>query len=65
MRVRLEADRADKYGMTIDEYKTRNLLGKEVTSAGVARIVAELCSDSFSATTGTQIPIDGGNERVI
>ena len=61
----LLAERAGKYGMTTDEYKTRNLLGKEVTSAGVARIVAELCSDSFSATTGAQIPIDGGNERVI
>ena len=61
----LIAERASKYGMTIDEYKTRNLLGKEVTSASVARIVAELCSDSFSATTGAQIPIDGGSERVI
>ena len=61
----LLAERADKYGMTTDEYKTRNLLGTEVTSAGVARIVAELCSDTFSATTGAQIPIDGGNERVI
>ncbi len=61
----LIAERAGKYGMTIDEYKTRNLLGKEVTSASVARIVAELCSDSFSATTGAQIPIDGGSERVI
>ena len=61
----LLAERAAKYGMTVDEYKTRNLLGAEVTSAGVARIVAELCSDSFSATTGAQIPVDGGSERVI
>ena len=37
----------------------------EVTSAGVARVVAELCSDTFSATTGAQIPIDGGNDRVL
>jgi rhamnose utilization protein RhaD (predicted bifunctional aldolase and dehydrogenase)/NAD(P)-dependent dehydrogenase (short-subunit alcohol dehydrogenase family) len=61
----LIAERAGKYSMTIDEYKTRNLLGTEVTSAGVAQVVAELCSDTFSATTGAQIPIDGGNERVI
>ena len=61
----LLAERASEYGLTVDEYKTRNLLGKEVTSAGVARVVAELCSDRFSATTGAQIPVDGGNTRVI
>jgi rhamnose utilization protein RhaD (predicted bifunctional aldolase and dehydrogenase)/NAD(P)-dependent dehydrogenase (short-subunit alcohol dehydrogenase family) len=61
----LLAERATKYGMTVDEYKKRNLLGTEVTSAGVARVVAELCGDTFSATTGAQIPIDGGNDRVV
>jgi rhamnose utilization protein RhaD (predicted bifunctional aldolase and dehydrogenase)/NAD(P)-dependent dehydrogenase (short-subunit alcohol dehydrogenase family) len=61
----LLAERAKKYDMTVDEYKKRNLLGTEVTSAGVARVVAELCSDTFSATTGAQIPIDGGNDRVV
>lgn len=61
----LLAERAAKYNMTVDEYKTRNLLSTEVTSAGVARVVAELCSDTFSATTGAQIPIDGGSDRVI
>ena len=29
------------------------------------RWLAELCSDTFSATTGAQIPIDGGNDRVL
>lgn len=61
----LIAERAERYGLTVDEYKRRNLLRTEVTSAGVARVVAELCSDTFSATTGAQIPIDGGNERVV
>ncbi len=61
----LLAQRAAKYDMTVDDYKKRNLLATEVTSAGVARVVAELCSDTFSATTGAQIPIDGGNDRVI
>jgi rhamnose utilization protein RhaD (predicted bifunctional aldolase and dehydrogenase)/NAD(P)-dependent dehydrogenase (short-subunit alcohol dehydrogenase family) len=61
----LLAERAKKYDMSVDEYKKRNLLSTEVTSAGVARVVAELCSDTFSATTGAQIPIDGGNDRVI
>ncbi len=59
------ADRAAKYGMTVDEYKRRNLLGAEITSASVGRLVAEMCGDTFANTTGAQIPIDGGNERVI
>jgi NAD(P)-dependent dehydrogenase (short-subunit alcohol dehydrogenase family) len=57
--------RASHYGMTVEEYKRRNLLRTEVRSTGVGRLVAELCSDTFSATTGAQIPVDGGNERVI
>ncbi len=61
----LLAERAAKYEMTVEEYKRRNLLSTEVTSAKVAGVVAELASDSFSATTGAQIPIDGGNERVV
>lgn len=61
----LLAARAARYGMTVEEYKRRNLLGVEVTSEGVARVVAELCGEAFAATTGAQIPVDGGNERVV
>ncbi|MFO7291452.1 MAG: bifunctional aldolase/short-chain dehydrogenase [Actinomycetes bacterium] len=61
----LLAERAAKYGLTVEEYKRRNLLSVEVTSATVAGVVAELLSERFSATTGAQIPIDGGSERVI
>lgn len=61
----LLAERASRYGLTVDEYKRRNLLSTEVTSAGVGEVVATLCGDVFSATTGAQVPIDGGNERVI
>lgn len=61
----LIAERASKYGMSVEDYKTRNLLKTEVTSAGVARMVAEMCGSTFSATTGAQIPIDGGSDRVI
>jgi rhamnose utilization protein RhaD (predicted bifunctional aldolase and dehydrogenase)/NAD(P)-dependent dehydrogenase (short-subunit alcohol dehydrogenase family) len=61
----LIAERASKYEMTVDEYKARNLMGTEVTSAMVAGVVAELCGSRFAATTGAQVPIDGGNERVI
>ena len=57
--------RAGHYGLTVEEYKRRNLLRTEVRSAGVGRLVAELCSDTFGCTTGAQIPFDGGNERVI
>jgi hypothetical protein len=37
----------------------------EVTSATVAGVVGDLLSERFAATTGAQIPIDGGSERVI
>ncbi|MGH8927673.1 MAG: SDR family oxidoreductase, partial [Acidimicrobiia bacterium] len=61
----LIAERAARYGLSPEEYKRRNLLGTEVSSAMVAGVVADLCSDRFAATTGAQIPIDGGSERVI
>jgi rhamnose utilization protein RhaD (predicted bifunctional aldolase and dehydrogenase)/NAD(P)-dependent dehydrogenase (short-subunit alcohol dehydrogenase family) len=61
----LLAERAAKYNMTEDEYKRRNLLGLEILSVDVGRTVAELCSDTFRASTGAQVPIDGGNERVV
>jgi NAD(P)-dependent dehydrogenase (short-subunit alcohol dehydrogenase family) len=57
--------RAANYGLTIQEYKTSNLLKTEITSANVARLAAVLSSTDFAKTTGAQIPVDGGNERVI
>lgn len=57
--------RASSYGLSVEGYKTNNVLRQEVTSHDVARLAATLCSDTFSRTTGAQIPIDGGNERVI
>jgi NAD(P)-dependent dehydrogenase (short-subunit alcohol dehydrogenase family) len=59
------AVRAAHYGMSVEQYKRRNLLGAEVTSAAVAHVVAELCTDTFGCTTGAQIPVDGGNDRVV
>ena len=61
----LLAERAARAGLEVDAYKRRNLLGLEITSADVARAVVALSDDTFRATTGAQIPIDGGNERVI
>ncbi|MCA9398954.1 MAG: SDR family oxidoreductase, partial [Candidatus Omnitrophica bacterium] len=57
--------RAKHYNVTIDEYKKSNLLKTEITSADVARLVCSIAGENFSKTTGAQIPIDGGNERVI
>ena len=57
--------RAQSYGLTVEEYKTNNLLGAEVTSAEVAALVAQMLGPVFAKVTGAQIPIDGGNDRVI
>ena len=61
----LLAERAAKYAMTVEHYKTRNLLGVEVTSDLVASMVLQLVGPAFSATTGAQIAVDGGNERTL
>jgi rhamnose utilization protein RhaD (predicted bifunctional aldolase and dehydrogenase)/NAD(P)-dependent dehydrogenase (short-subunit alcohol dehydrogenase family) len=59
------AARAKHYGLSVEEYKTNNVLKTEVTSRDVAELAAELCGPLFSRTTGAQIPVDGGNDRVI
>jgi rhamnose utilization protein RhaD (predicted bifunctional aldolase and dehydrogenase)/NAD(P)-dependent dehydrogenase (short-subunit alcohol dehydrogenase family) len=59
------AARAASYGLTPAQYRTRNVLGTEVSSTVVAALVADLCGPSFACTTGAQIPVDGGNERVV
>ncbi len=57
--------RARHYGLSVEQYKTRNVLKIEVTSHDVAELAAELCGPLFAKVTGAQLPIDGGNERVI
>ncbi len=57
--------RAKHYGLTVEEYKTNNLLKVEVTSRHVAELAAEMCGALFACTTAAQVPIDGGNDRVI
>ena len=57
--------RAKQYNLTVKEYKTSNILGVEVYSKDVSELAAELCGELFSKTTAAQIPVDGGNERVI
>jgi NAD(P)-dependent dehydrogenase (short-subunit alcohol dehydrogenase family) len=56
---------AERYGLTIEEYKTRNLMKTEIKSADVGSMVSTMCGPVFSKTTGSQISLDGGNDRVI
>ncbi|MEZ5432497.1 MAG: hypothetical protein R3F31_15220 [Verrucomicrobiales bacterium] len=51
--------------MTVDEYKKRNLMKTEIRSRDVGRMVSAMASSLFGKTTGAQIPVDGGNDRVI
>jgi rhamnose utilization protein RhaD (predicted bifunctional aldolase and dehydrogenase)/NAD(P)-dependent dehydrogenase (short-subunit alcohol dehydrogenase family) len=57
--------RAAHYGLSVEQYKRKNLLGVPVASADVAELAAEMCGPLFAKTTGAQLPVDGGNERVI
>jgi rhamnose utilization protein RhaD (predicted bifunctional aldolase and dehydrogenase)/NAD(P)-dependent dehydrogenase (short-subunit alcohol dehydrogenase family) len=57
--------RAKHYGMTVQEYKTKNLLKVEISSRDVAELTCALAGPLFAKTTGAQVPIDGGNDRVI
>jgi rhamnose utilization protein RhaD (predicted bifunctional aldolase and dehydrogenase)/NAD(P)-dependent dehydrogenase (short-subunit alcohol dehydrogenase family) len=59
------ATRAASYGLTVGQYKKNNVLKVEVTSHDVAELAAELCGPLFAKTTGAQIAVDGGNERVM
>ncbi len=59
------ASRAAHYGVSVDAYKKKNVLNVEVTSRDVAELAAEMCGSLFAKTTGAQVPVDGGNERVI
>ncbi len=57
--------RAAQYGISVEEYKTNNVLKTEVFSKDVANAVLLFLGSTFSKTTGAQVPVDGGNERVI
>jgi rhamnose utilization protein RhaD (predicted bifunctional aldolase and dehydrogenase)/NAD(P)-dependent dehydrogenase (short-subunit alcohol dehydrogenase family) len=59
------AERASRYGLSVEQYKKNNVLKAEVRSQDVAELAAEMCGPLFAKTTGAQLPVDGGNERVI
>lgn len=56
---------AERYGMTVEEYKTKNLMKVEIKSKDIGNMVSAMASPLFLKTTGAQIPVDGGNDRVI
>jgi NAD(P)-dependent dehydrogenase (short-subunit alcohol dehydrogenase family) len=58
-------NRADHYGMTVQEYRTKNLLKTEINSKDVAELAAAMCGPLFAKTTAAQVPVDGGNDRVV
>jgi NAD(P)-dependent dehydrogenase (short-subunit alcohol dehydrogenase family) len=57
--------RAQQYGLSVAEYRANNVLRVEVTSQDVAQMCVAMCGPAFAKTTGAQVPVDGGNERVI
>jgi rhamnose utilization protein RhaD (predicted bifunctional aldolase and dehydrogenase)/NAD(P)-dependent dehydrogenase (short-subunit alcohol dehydrogenase family) len=57
--------RAESYGLTVEQYKKNNVMGVEISSHDVAELAAEMCGPLFAKTTAAQVPVDGGNERVI
>ncbi|HEY9723703.1 MAG TPA: SDR family oxidoreductase, partial [Oscillatoriaceae cyanobacterium] len=59
------ADRARRYGMSVEQYKANNVLGVSITARDVAEMACAMAGPLFAKTTGAQVPIDGGNERVI
>jgi NAD(P)-dependent dehydrogenase (short-subunit alcohol dehydrogenase family) len=59
------AARARAYNLSVEQYKRNNLLKTEVASQDVAELAAEMCGPLFAKTTAAQVPVDGGNERVV
>jgi rhamnose utilization protein RhaD (predicted bifunctional aldolase and dehydrogenase)/NAD(P)-dependent dehydrogenase (short-subunit alcohol dehydrogenase family) len=59
------ASRAKAYNLTVEQYRKNNLLKTEVASKDVAELAAEMCGPLFAKTTAAQVPVDGGNERVV
>ncbi len=56
---------AERYSLTVEEYKRRNLMRTEIKSREVGAMVSAMAGPLFARTTGAQVPVDGGNDRVI
>jgi len=58
-------NRAKAYNMSVEEYKTNNVLKTEIKSTDVAELVCAMAGKPFAKTTGSQVAIDGGSDRII
>jgi rhamnose utilization protein RhaD (predicted bifunctional aldolase and dehydrogenase)/NAD(P)-dependent dehydrogenase (short-subunit alcohol dehydrogenase family) len=58
-------NRAKAYNMSVEEYKTNNVLRTEIKSDNVAELVCAMAGKAFAKTTGSQVAIDGGSDRII
>ena len=58
-------NRAKAYNMSVEEYKTNNVLKTEIKSTNVAQLVCAMAGKPFAKTTGSQVAIDGGSDRII
>ena len=58
-------NRAKAYSMSVEEYKTNNVLKTEIKSTNVAELVCAMAGKAFAKTTGSQVAIDGGSDRII
>ncbi|MCF6331349.1 MAG: bifunctional aldolase/short-chain dehydrogenase [Sulfurimonas sp.] len=58
-------NRAKAYDMSVQEYKTNNVLKTEIKSSDVAELVCAMAGKIFAKTTGSQVAIDGGSDRII
>lgn len=58
-------NRAKAYNMSVQEYKTNNVLKTEIKSNDVAELVCAMAGKPFAKTTGSQVAIDGGSDRII
>ncbi|MBO67208.1 MAG: bifunctional aldolase/short-chain dehydrogenase [Acidiferrobacteraceae bacterium] len=59
------AERALQYNLSIEEYRSSNILGVEITSTDVAEMVCAMVGPAFMRTTGAQVPVDGGVKGVV
>jgi NAD(P)-dependent dehydrogenase (short-subunit alcohol dehydrogenase family) len=57
--------RARQYGLSVAAYRANNVMRVEVRSQDVAQMCVAMCGPAFARTTGAQVPVDGGNDRVI
>jgi len=60
------ASRAKAYNLTVGAIQEEQSFENwKFSSKDVAELAAEMCGPLFAKTTAAQVPVDGGNERVV